>query len=482
MKNKVETEPKNIFVQYLTTKQKTLQSEITFSQLINDKILNQNDQKSIKCLFELILSNEIELAKFSRFPYVFTIRLANSKLKSKDLSISNCIELFELYTKEISNTIDWLDFEKITDSVFSEYGICKEIEKLKLPTPEIKILFKTINGFLMGQHPVFLNDMQLRAEELIHFSLLLSDENNKLIEQDLIRLQIDQDGVSIRTTITKKTLSLIGNLKPNMELIIPSTTKDTLFEIIKGDNLERVNLQYTTEIDATFTDFCSLSNKINKNENLSILLYGAPGTGKTEFAKQVAKNVNGTLYQLNFPHIQSKWIGETEKNIRRVFNLYREAWQKSKEPIILLINEADGLMNKRVSVNTSNDAFANQAQTELLEQLEKFDGILIATTNLLGNIDAAFHRRFLFKTEIHAPDVTSRTNFLKNSTIYHLLNTEQIALLNSISFTIADLKNIEQKIGLIQRIRLLSSKDLDALFISEGLIKNTSKAIGYAIN
>ena len=482
MKNKVETEPKNIFVQYLTTKQKTLQSEITFSQLINDKILNQNDQKSIKCLFELILSNEIELAKFSRFPYDFTIRLANSKLKSKDLSISYCIELFELYTKEISNTIDWIDFEKITDSVFSEYGICKEIEKLKLPTPEIKILFKTINGFLMGQHPVFLNDMQLRAEELIHFSLLLSDENNKLIEQDLIRLQIDQDGVSIRTTITKKTLSLIGNLKPNMELIIPSTTKDTLFEIIKGDNLERVNLQYTTEIDATFTDFCSLSNKINKNENLSILLYGAPGTGKTEFAKQVAKNVNGTLYQLNFPHIQSKWIGETEKNIRRVFNLYREAWQKSKEPIILLINEADGLMNKRVSVNTSNDAFANQAQTELLEQLEKFDGILIATTNLLGNIDTAFHRRFLFKTEIHAPDVTSRTNFLKNSTIYHLLNTEQIALLNSISFTIADLKNIEQKIGLIQRIRLLSSKDLDALFISEGLIKNTSKAIGYAIN
>ena len=482
MKNKVETEPKNIFVQYLTTKQKTLQSEITFSQLINDKILNQNDQKSIKCLFELILSNEIELAKFSRFPYVFTIRLANSKLKSKDLSISNCIELFELYTKEISNTIDWLDFEKITDSVFSEYGICKEIEKLKLPTPEIKILFKTINGFLMGQHPVFLNDMQLRAEELIHFSLLLSDENNKLIEQDLIRLQIDQDGVSIRTTITKKTLSLIGNLKPNMELIIPSTTKDTLFEIIKGDNLERVNLQYTTEIDATFTDFCSLSKNISKNENLSILLYGAPGTGKTEFAKQVAKNVNGTLYQLNFPHIQSKWIGETEKNIRRVFNLYREAWQKSKEPIILLINEADGLMNKRVSVNTSNDAFANQAQTELLEQLEKFDGILIATTNLLGNIDTAFHRRFLFKTEIHAPDEMSRSNYLKSSVIYPLLNSSQIAMLNSISFTIADLKNMEQKIGLIQRIRLLSSKDLDALFISEGLIKNTSKAIGYAIN
>ena len=124
---------------------------------------------------------------------------------------------------------------------------------------------------------------------------------------------------------------------------------------------------------------------------------------------------------------------------------------------------------------------ANQAQTELLEQLEKFNGILIATTNLLGNIDAAFHRRFLFKTEIHAPDVTSRTNFLKNSTIYHLLNSDQIALLNSSSFTIAELKKMEQKINLIQRIRKVSAQDIDVLLINEGVI-DTSKAIGYAIN
>ena len=188
------------------------------------------------------------------------------------------------------------------------------------------------------------------------------------------------------------------------------------------------------------------------------------------------------MYQLNFSQIQSKWVGETEKNIRRVFKAYHEAWQKSKEPIILLINEADGLMNKRVAVNTSNDSFANQAQTELLEQLEKFNGILIATTNLLRNIDSAFHRRFLFKTEIHAPDQISRSNYLKRSTIYPLLNSSQIAIVKNSPFTIAEMKNMEQKIGLIQRIRKLSSKDIDALFISEGIIKNTTKAIGYGIN
>jgi SpoVK/Ycf46/Vps4 family AAA+-type ATPase len=139
-------------------------------------------------------------------------------------------------------------------------------------------------------------------------------------------------------------------------------------------------------------------------------------------------------------------------------------------------------MNKRVSVNTSNDSFANQAQTELLEQLEKFNGILIATTNLLGNIDNAFHRRFLYITEIHAPDVKARSNYLESSSMYHLLNIEQLELLTNSSFTIAELKNIEQKIHLIQRIRLLSSKDLDALVVRGGMLKKTTNAIGYAIN
>jgi hypothetical protein len=476
----MESKSKNSFVQYLMDRQKIANEEINFSELIDDQLLNLEDKKSIKSFFELILTNQIELSKNKRFPYDYTVRLARSNGKDKPVGILKCIELFNLYSKEISTTINWNEFENITGKIFNGYGISKEIKKLKLTTPEIKVLFKTINGFLMGQHPVFLNDMQFNPEELILTSLLLTDEQNQLIEHDLIRLQIDQDGVSIRTTITKKTLSLIGNLTPNAKFQNPSTTKETLFEIIKGDELDEVTLQYTAATNSTFTDFCALSKKINKDENLSILLYGDPGTGKTEFAKQVAKNVNGTLYQLNFPQIQSKWIGETEKNIRRVFNAYQDAWQKSKVPIILLINEADGLMNKRVSVNTSNDSFANQAQTELLEQLEKFNGILIATTNLLQNIDSAFHRRFLYKTEIQAPDNLVRSNYLMSSSIYHLLNPLQIDLLNNSVCTIAEIKNLERKLEFIQRIRSISSKDIDVLFENEGILKNRKEAIGYA--
>ena len=139
-------------------------------------------------------------------------------------------------------------------------------------------------------------------------------------------------------------------------------------------------------------------------------------------------------------------------------------------------------MNKRVTVNTSNDSFANQVQTELLEQLEKFKGVIIATTNLLRNIDSAFHRRFLFKCEIHAPEVNIRNSYLKRSVIYPLLNASQIAILDNTPFTIAEMKNMEQKIQLIQRIRKLSAADIDTLLVHEGLIKNTSKAIGYDRN
>jgi len=477
MKNQLENVQTNDIAKFLEGNG----NEISFGQLLDSKLLKLSDTKAIQLFFDMVNSNQIELVKSRRFPYDHALKLATPFKPSqlKIVRISKCIELYDLFSIVLLSKSSWSTFEKLTRNVFSELGICQEIKKLRLPSAEIRILFKTINGFLNGQHPLCLNDMQLKAEEMIAFSLLLSNDKNKLIDQDLIRVQVDQDGVSVRTTITKKTLSLIGNVSNYSASLKNEPVKDSLFEITYGRSIDDITLHYSDSIDSIFNDFSELSKKISKNENLSLLLHGAPGTGKTAFAQQVVKRVNGTLYQLNFSQIQSKWVGETEKNIRRVFNAYHEAWEKSTEPIILLINEADGLMNKRVTVNTSNDSFANQAQTELLEQLEKFNGILIATTNLLRNMDSAFHRRFLFKTEIHAPDILGRTNYLKNSAIYHLLDADQIETLNQSCLTIAELKNLEQKINMIQRIRTISTQDIDNLLVNEVMSKNTSKAIGY---
>ena len=105
--------------------------------------------------------------------------------------------------------------------------------------------------------------------------------------------------------------------------------------------------------------------------------------------------------------------------------------------------------------------------------------ILIATTNLLNNIDNAFRRRFLYITEVVKPNNNVRNSYLRSSAIYSLLSVNQIFKLENASWTIAEIKNIERKINLIQRVRKLSQNDLEQLLSSEGILKVRRPQIGY---
>lgn len=118
------------------------------------------------------------------------------------------------------------------------------------------------------------------------------------------------------------------------------------------------------------------------------LLYGPPGTGKTLAATLLGKKNRMDVYRIDLSMIVSKYIGETEKNLARVFDLAENRnW-------ILFFDEADALFGKRTSTNTSNDRHANQEVAYLLQRIEDFPGIIILATNLRSNIDEAFSRRF----------------------------------------------------------------------------------------
>lgn len=118
------------------------------------------------------------------------------------------------------------------------------------------------------------------------------------------------------------------------------------------------------------------------------LFYGPPGTGKTLAATLLGKKNNMDVYRIDLSMIVSKYIGETEKNLARVFDLAENRnW-------ILFFDEADALFGKRTSTNTSNDRHANQEVAYLLQQIEDFPGMIILATNLRSNIDEAFSRRF----------------------------------------------------------------------------------------
>ena len=142
--------------------------------------------------------------------------------------------------------------------------------------------------------------------------------------------------------------------------------------------------------------------KISYGRGLSILFAGAPGTGKTMCAQVIANQLDMELYKINLSQIVSKYIGETEKNLRAVFTEAKNAG------CILFFDECDALFGKRSEVKDSHDRNANVEVAYLLQQLEEHDGVCILATNLIGNIDAAFMRRITYVVHFPFPDPKAR--------------------------------------------------------------------------
>lgn len=137
------------------------------------------------------------------------------------------------------------------------------------------------------------------------------------------------------------------------------------------------------------------------------LFYGPPGTGKTLAATLIGKRNNMDVYRVDLSMIVSKYIGETEKNLARVFDMAENRnW-------ILFFDEADALFGKRTSTNTSNDRHANQEVAYLLQRVEDFPGTIILATNLQSNIDEAFSRRFQSVIYFPMPDKELRKELWK---------------------------------------------------------------------
>jgi DNA polymerase III delta prime subunit len=449
---------------------------VNLNELAAFNLLDCSKTSDLKLLFRLRIQQKIELTRNKRNPEEFWLKLASKKVSvESDLTIF--LALYGFFW-DLSPSKSWKRFDELTEGKFTNMKLVQIIKKHRLSNLETKVLLHTIEGFLKGQHPAFLNDIHKHPNELIYATVELLNENNKLIKNELVNVQIDQDGVSVRTTLTPLSLAALANQDGKKNF--GKQSKNGLFEYISHEKILPNPLYYDSLSGAEFSNFCDLSKKINKQESLTILLHGKPGTGKTAFAHQLTKEIGGTMLQLNFAQIQSKWVGETEKNIRTVFNTYAEKWHKSKEPVVLLINEADGLMNKRVKIHTSIDAFSNHAQTELLEQLENFKGILIATTNLMENIDSAFYRRFLFSTEVTPPSNEIRSEYLLNSSLQRILSKTQLRLLEASNWTIAEIKNVERKIDLLSRVKVLSENELDYLLKDSGVLMNSQASeIGF---
>ncbi|MFZ9631016.1 MAG: ATP-binding protein [Bacteroidia bacterium] len=209
-----------------------------------------------------------------------------------------------------------------------------------------------------------------------------------------------------------------------------------------------------------------IRNKINEtfhtqNKGISILLYGYPGTGKTEFCLQLAKLHNLPIMEVNVAQIQNKWVGESEKNARNVFKQYRKLRKQSQRECILLFNEADALFSKRVEVSSSVDSMNNALKNIFLEEMENMEGIILATTNLTGNLDAAFERRFLYKVGFAKPDTQTCALIWKN--YFNRIPMEQATqLAKRFDFSPGEICNVRRKYD-IEKILGNTQKQFDLI-------------------
>ena len=185
--------------------------------------------------------------------------------------------------------------------------------------------------------------------------------------------------------------------------------------------------------------------EMGMRKGFNIILYGGPGTGKTETTLQLAKKTGRDVFYIDMSKLKSKWVGESERSVKGVFNTYRNLCKGKTNKPILFFNEADAIFGKRMeNVESSAAQMLNSLQNIILQEMETLDGIMICTTNLHGNLDPAFERRFLYKIELEKPGEEVRTKIWK-SMMAGLSDDEYGVLARKYAFSGGQIENVVRK-------------------------------------
>lgn len=184
-------------------------------------------------------------------------------------------------------------------------------------------------------------------------------------------------------------------------------------------------------------------------KGFSCVFHGCPGSGKTASLKALARKTKRDLFWVDLSAIKSKWVGESEKQVKQLFDTYRGLVRTSERCPILAVNEADALFNKRIAnPELSVDQMNNAITDIILNELENLDGILIATTNLVNNMmgerDNAMERRFLYKIEFKTPSESVRAKIWK-SKLNELSDEDAAELAGRFTFAGGSIDNIARK-------------------------------------
>lgn len=212
------------------------------------------------------------------------------------------------------------------------------------------------------------------------------------------------------------------------------------------------------------------------------IFYGAPGTGKTETVYQLARCTGRDIMRVEVDKIKSCWIGESEKNIKALFDRYRNICKNSELAPILLFNEADAVLGVRMEgASRAVDKMENSIQNIILQEMETLEGIMIATTNLTTNLDKAFERRFLYKIRFDKPTVNARTEIWK-AMLKGLSDEDAKTLASQFDLSGGEIENIARKHSVNSILSGNDAIDIQELISScrhEKITKDNRPRIGF---
>ena len=301
-----------------------------------------------------------------------------------------------------------------------------------------------------------LQDIYGHGKEFFQNARDFNDEKHHLLETGLLEIEKNEDIERTRLTLSDKSLELLYG--ENADLY---KTKNQMKNVLQPEEIKEKHLFYEADIQNQIEMLSnSLSHEHLSNiqkrleekglpKGVAVILYGAPGTGKTETVYQLAKKTNRKIMHVDISESKSMWFGESEKSIKKIFSNYRSLCKSCKnhnENIpILLFNEADAIISKRGTLDGGGPRQTENAmQNILLEEMEKLAGILIATTNLCENMDAAFERRFLFKIKYEKPSIESRSKIWMNK-LESISNDDAVNLAKQFDFSGGEIDNIVRK-------------------------------------
>ena len=357
-------------------------------------------------------------------------------------------------TEEMVEELDSLMEQNPGNSV--SRGITKRWESLSVR--ERAVLYGMIfRYFFLDDDRIYWHDLDdyFEEEELASLKHRYKREGLSLQKKEIIEYTLEEgiaskDCFHIKDDVKDDILADLGGIRQTTYKISAArkleaagiVRKELFYNPAEGRQVAQLKELMS---EARFNEIRSKMKDKGLRTGFTCLFYGSPGTGKTETVYQIARESGRDLFIVDVAKIKSCWVGESEKNIKDVFDKYKATVRAGGTTPILLFNEADAIFGiRQEGAERAVDKMENSIQNIILQEMEDLDGILIATTNLTTNLDKAFERRFLYKIRFDKPSLEARVSIWR-SMLPELSESEAVQLATDFDFSGGQIENIARK-------------------------------------